>query len=187
MSLRSNDVRAALGLCDRLSSAGDRGNCYAGAFMQNVMAENDPRSPSRYIDAKRPLYPCTELAERYRGRCLERQILYALERSRGDFRGVFGLCSRLAGRYRPECFRKLGGAAAELNVSSQPSVPAQARATAQICSLAPDRSAGLNCAEGATGHFVFYYDRTAEAKVFCRTLGPLAGDCSRAAEALLQR
>ena len=187
MSLRGNDLRAALKLCDRLRRASDRGNCYAGAFMQNVMAEDDPRHPSRYLDPSRPLYPCDALGDRYRARCLERQILYALERYRGDFRTVFGLCSGLAGRYQPECFRKLGGAAAELNVSSQPSVPVQAQATAQICSLAPGATAQRRCAEGAVSHFVFYYDRTSEAKVFCRTLGALAGDCSRAAEELLQR
>jgi len=187
MSLRGNDVRAALKLCDRLRDTSARGNCYAGAFMQNVMAEDDPRHPSKFLDPARPLYPCDELADRYRGRCLERQILYALERYRGDFRTVFGLCSGLAGRYQPECFRKLGGAAAELNVSSQPSVPVQAQATAQICGLAPGTTAQRQCAEGATSHFVFYYDGTEEAKVFCRTLGALAGDCSRAAEKLLQR
>ncbi len=49
--------------------------------------------------------------------------------------------------------------------------PRRPRATAQICALAPASSAQRRCAEGATGHFVFYYDGTAEAKVFCRTLG----------------
>jgi len=187
MAVRANDVPRSLKLCDRLRSGYERDNCYAGVFMQNVMAENDTRHPSRYLDAERPLKLCEDLATRYRRACLERQILYALERYRGDFRSVFGLCAGLGARYRAECDRRVGGAAAELNVSSQPDLVSQSQATAGLCRLAPDAGARKRCAEGAVGHFVYYYDGTDEAAELCRALGPLAPGCDQAAETLYRR
>jgi len=187
MAIRANDLPAALAGCDRLRRRFERENCYAGAFMQNVMAEDDPRHPSRSLDPDRPLQVCAVLATRYRQQCLKRQVLYALERNRGDFRSVFALCARFPAGQRAACDRELGGAAAELNINSQPDALVQAAGTARLCGLAPDDAARLRCAEGATGYFVFHYDRTAEAKAFCRALGALERRCAQEADELLRR
>jgi hypothetical protein len=130
---------------------------------------------------------CEDLASRYRRACLERQILYALERLRGDFAAVFGLCSDLGARYRAECDRRVGGAAAELNLTSRPDLVGQTTGTAGLCRLAPDAGAQRRCAEGAVGHFVYYFDGTEEAAELCRALGRLGDGCVRAAETLHRR
>jgi hypothetical protein len=180
MAVRANEVPASLQLCDRLSVRYQRGNCYDGVFMQNVMAEDDPRHPSRYLDRDRPLRLCSVVAARYRGSCVKRQVLYALEVTRGDFRTIFALCRQLGPGARSPCDRQLGEAAADLNIMSQPDVAIQTGATAQICGLAPDAGARLRCVEGAAGYFVFHYDRTAEAEAFCRVLGSLRRACTQA-------
>ena len=150
------------------------------------MAEDDPRHPSRYLDPNRPLGLCSALAARYRESCVKRQILYALQVTRGDFRTIFGLCERLGAATRSQCDQQLGEAAADLNIMSQPNVEVQAGATAQLCGLAPDSEAQLRCAEGAVGYFVFHYDRAAEAKAFCRVLGSLRRRCARVADRRLR-
>ena len=170
MVVRANDVRPSLRLCDRLSARYQRGNCYDGVFMQNVMAADDPYQPSRSLDRNRPLRLCAVLAARYRTSCVKRQVLYALDVTRGDFRTIFGLCRRIGGAEGALCDNQLGEAAADLNISSQPDVAAQAGATAQVCGLAPGAAARVRCAEGAAGYFVFHYDRDTEARAFCRVL-----------------
>jgi hypothetical protein len=182
MAVRANDVPASLRLCDRLSADYERGNCYDGVFMQNVMARDDPRHPSRYLDPNRPLRLCWALAARYRRSCLNRQVLYALEVTGGDFRTIFGLCRRLGGAARAQCDRQLGDVAAGVNIGRQPDVAVQASATAQICRLAPDTGAWVRCAEGAVGYFVYYYNQAAEAKAFCRVLGSLRRRCAELAD-----
>jgi hypothetical protein len=180
MVVRANDVPASLRLCDRLSADYERRNCYDGVFMENVMAEDDPRHPSRYLDRSRPLRLCSLLAARYAESCVKRQVLYALEVTRGDFRTIFDLCRRLGSGPRRPCDRQVGEAAADLNIMSQPDVSVQAGATAQICGLAPDAGATRRCVEGAAGYFVFHYDRTAEAQAFCRGLRSLRNACLEA-------
>ena len=179
MAVRADDVPAALGLCDRLSASYQRGNCYDGVFMENVMARRD-RGPSRYLDPNRPLGLCSALGARYRGSCLKRQVLYALEITRGDFRTMFGLCGRLGSAARADCEHQLGEAAADVNIRSRPDVAAETGGTAQLCGLGRDRAARLRCVEGAAGYFVFHYDRTAEATAFCRLFGSLRRACTAA-------
>jgi hypothetical protein len=183
MQVRDDDVRAALGDCDRLRARFERENCYAGVFMQNVM--NEDSGEAQLLDPDRPLSTCDRLPARYGEACLERQVLYALEHTGGDFRRVFGLCAGTSAASRTECTRRVGGAAAELNVSSRPEVAAQAQGTAQLCGLAPDAATARRCAEGAVGQFVYYYDGTAEAKVLCRALG--FRGCAQAAQRLYER
>lgn len=182
MVVRANEVPASLRLCDNLSARYERGHCYDGVFMQNVMAEDDSEHPSRYLDRSEPLRLCSELAPRYGESCVKRQVLYGLEASGGDFRTMFGLCRALGGAVRAECDRQLGEAAADLNIRSQPTVDAQTRLTAQLCGLAPDTAARLRCAEGAARYFVFHFDRVDEAEAFCRLLGSLRRRCTQAAE-----
>ncbi len=180
MAVRANDVPASLRLCDRLSADYERNNCYDGVFMQNVMAADDPRHPARDLDPNEPLRLCSLLAARYGLSCVKRQVLYALEVTRGDFRTIFGLCRRLGSAVGAACDRQVGEAAADLNISSQADVAVQAGATAQICGLAAGAGAQRRCVEGAAGWFVFHYDRTAEAQEFCKVVGSLRRPCTRA-------
>src|SRR4051794_18327043 len=145
MDVGANDVPASLRHCDRLSASYERNNCYDGVFMANVMAEDDPRHPSRYLDRDRPLRLCSLLPGRYSVSCVKRQVLYALEVTRGDFRTIFALCRRLGAGARAPCDRQVGEAAADLNIMSQPDLTVQTGATAQICGLAPDAGARRRC------------------------------------------
>ena len=182
MSVRGDSVRDSLRDCDRLRTGFERENCWAGVFMQNVM--NEDSGDAQMLDPNRPLSICEQLPARYGQACLERQVLYALEHTGGNFGQVFALCAQTNAGSRTECVKRVGGAAAELNVSSRPDVAAQAQGTAQLCGLAPDATTARRCAEGAVGQFVYYYDGVDEARELCRVLGYKG--CAQAAERLFE-
>ncbi len=48
------------------------------------MAQNNPSHPSKYLDADRPLYPCTDVDSRYKHVCYNVQNSYALQVQGGD-------------------------------------------------------------------------------------------------------
>ncbi len=55
--------------CDALTDRWERRSCYGGVFMQNVMV----LSGSKHLRPDDPLYPCADLADRYRAMCYEKQ------------------------------------------------------------------------------------------------------------------
>jgi hypothetical protein len=62
--------------------------------MQNTMSENDSNHPSEYLEADRPLYPCTDVEARYKNRCYQRQTGYVLKTQGNDFARAFELCAK---------------------------------------------------------------------------------------------
>ncbi len=49
MVVLENELFEALEACDTLTYERERENCYAGAFMENVMAEDHSGHPSKYL------------------------------------------------------------------------------------------------------------------------------------------
>ncbi len=65
MVIRDNEVFESLRTCDAFMYTRERESCYGGVFMENLMAQNNPNHPSKYLKADRPLYPCTDVESRY--------------------------------------------------------------------------------------------------------------------------
>lgn len=71
MGIQQNELFESLGTCDVLVDGWERDRCYSGVFMENLMAEDDPSHPSKYLKPDQRLYPCTDVEERYKTRCYE--------------------------------------------------------------------------------------------------------------------
>src|SRR3712207_429335 len=100
MSILQNELFEALKTCDVLADGWERDRCYSGVFMENLMAQDDPSHPSKYLRADQPLYPCTDVASRYKKRCYEMQIQYTLQTQGGDFAKALDLCAGVEDGFR---------------------------------------------------------------------------------------
>ena len=146
MGVLERDLRASLEGCDALRASRDRQGCYSGVFMENTMAAGDPDPDS--LRPRDPLYPCAEVARRYREACYERQSTYALFVNDGDFRAVFGLCADVERASRGSCHRGLGGDAAAETKDIE-DLARQARTRRGLCMLADTSEARSACVAGA--------------------------------------
>ena len=146
MRLYARDVFDSLHGCDALAEGWEREKCYSGVFMENL-AEVD-NLDAEYLDPERPLYPCTEVARRYKPPCYDRQTTYALYINGTDFAGVFELCETAENDFQSVCYAGLGGdAAAETKLITD--AEEQARARVRLCFQGRTFEARSNCVAGA--------------------------------------
>ncbi len=108
MGIQENDLFESLKTCGTLIDEWERNCCYGGVFMENVIAENNPGHPSKYLKADQPLYPCNLVGSHYKNECYRRQSSYALKTQGNDFARVFGLCEEVEDDSRPACYQGLG-------------------------------------------------------------------------------
>jgi hypothetical protein len=166
MGVYENELFESLYACDALMDEWEEKSCFGGVFMENVMAENNPSHPSKYLRADQPLYPCTVVENRYKTQCYGMQPSYALKTEAGDFAKVFDLCAEVEDDFRPACYRSLGRDAFGRNLSDVE----QAGSTSKLCMLGEDYEARSNCVAGAVGSSIYHYHDDAQAKVFCESL-----------------
>ena len=100
------DLPTALALCSDLGTVWDRVTCTGGAFMENVSTRFGFRS--RFLDDKRPLYPCTAVATRYRQSCYVRATTWILQVESNDFARTAAVCRSAGPMWSPSCFRGFG-------------------------------------------------------------------------------
>src|SRR5919206_2115919 len=108
MGLYGNEVFESLEACDALSEGWEREKCSGGVFMENVIDEDNPSNPSKYLKADEPFYPCTEVKTEYKSPCYVRQTNYMLKKQGDDFAKVFELCGKVEDGFRPICYVGLG-------------------------------------------------------------------------------
>lgn len=164
MVIRQNELFDSLDTCDALTDEWERQSCYSGAFMENVIAKNNPDHPSKYLKADQPMYPCTDVETRYKTECYKMQSSHALETLNYNFAKVFDLCAAVEDDYRSTCYQSLGRDASG-NSSSD---VARTRAT---CMLGEDYEARSNCVVGAVKDFISYYHGDEQAKALCESFG----------------
>ena len=144
MAWTSYELHDALPLCDRMPTQSDKGSCYSGVFMENVVGglTRLMGHVTRYLEDDDPHFPCDVVAERYMVPCYFYQTSHMLRVFNRDFSKVAKACTEAPPAAHRSCFqsygRDVGGA-----TRKDP-------ATAILyCSYAP---AGLNradCIEGA--------------------------------------
>jgi hypothetical protein len=185
MGVYENEVFESLHACDALTEGWEREHCYGGVFMENIMAEDDPSRPSRYLNADRPLYPCTDVEDKYKRRCYRVQASYALRTQDGDFAKGFGLCREIEDDFRALCYRGLGREADGQNIKRGVADAAKPEFTGERCMLSEEHEARSNCVFGAVEHSISYYQSDAQAKALCESLSEdLRTACLETAEEL---
>ena len=176
MGTQQNELFESLETCDALEGEWERESCYGGVFMENVMAQSNPSSPSKYLKTDQPLYPCTDVEDKYKTECYKMQTSYALQTQDYDFAKVFGLCGGAEDDYRPTCYQSLGRDASAQSVSD-------VGKTKATCMLGEDEEARSNCVEGAVLDFISYYSDDKQAKELCESLdADLRTECLGTAE-----
>ncbi len=128
--------------------------------MQNEMDELDPDHHTVYLKADQPMYPCTAVAERYKGQCYLMQTSHALRLAGYNFSPVFRECRAIEARYRDVCYQSMGRDASG-NTSSN-----VARTKAD-CMLGPNQESRGNCITGAVKDFVSFYHGEQQATRLC--------------------
>jgi hypothetical protein len=183
MGLYENEVFESLEACDALSDEWEREQCSGGVFMENVIDEDNPSNPSKYLKADQPFYPCTEVKTEYKSPCYARQTNYVLKKQGEDFAKVFDLCGKVEEDFRPVCYVGLGNNAvirstregttdgAQADEGPPADEGAQAEFIRGVCMLGQDTEALSKCFTGAIRQLIFFYDSDVQAKALCESLG----------------
>ncbi len=162
-SIEDNDLMKTLSLCDRAGDSWEQKSCQGGAFMQNVMAAEDPNDHTDFLKGDQPMYPCTAVLEQYKDQCYLMQTSYALRLARQNFATVFAQCAGIEEKYRDTCYQSLGRDASGNSVSNVD----QTKAT---CMLGSTQNARANCIIGAVKDFVSYFHSDKQATQLCQVL-----------------
>lgn len=108
MFITDAELPRALNLCDALPDQTKRETCYSGVFMENSSSSTNVDHPSKYLDATKPLYPCTILQDVYLKTCYEYQSSYFAELAHWDWAKVVDMCNEVPAVYQAGCFRVVG-------------------------------------------------------------------------------
>jgi hypothetical protein len=183
MRVLGNELLESLKACDALTDGWEKDPCYAGVFMQKMIAEDDASHRSEPLNADRPLYPCTDVEDRYKTECYRIQISYALRLQGNDFSKVFKVCESVEDDFRPACYEGVGGYASVQSIQQKTTDEAQLASTSTLCKLGENLEARFNCVAGAAKQFVLHYRGDMQAKALCESFdADLRALCLHAAE-----
>jgi hypothetical protein len=160
MGITNNELFDSLDICSKLNDDWERQSCYGGVFMENVMSEINPISPTKYLNKDDPMYPCTAVGPKYKSQCYLMQSSYALKVDNYDFNKVFARCSKVDKEYVGVCYQSVGRDASG-------STSSNVEATNRNCSMGPDEYSQINCITGAAKDFISYYHDDVKARAFC--------------------
>jgi hypothetical protein len=182
MGLYGNEVFESLQACDALSEGWEREKCSGGVFMENVIDEDNPSNPSKYLKADEPFYPCTEVKTEYKSPCYARQTNYVLKKQGDDFAKVFELCGKVEDDFRPICYVGLGNNAVirstrdgttegvQADEGDQANGGNQTEFIRGVCMLGQETEAQSRCFAGVVRQLIFFYDNDVQAKALCESL-----------------
>jgi hypothetical protein len=139
--------------------------------MENIIDEDNPSNPSKYLKADQPFYPCAEVKTEYKNQCYARHAEHALKTQGDDFAKVFDLCGKeVEDDFRPRCYIGLGNQAATQSISKDITDGSQAEYIRERCMQGPDAEAQSKCLGAAVRQLIFSYDSDVQAKALCESL-----------------
>ncbi|MFL6845801.1 MAG: hypothetical protein ACJ8ER_13065 [Allosphingosinicella sp.] len=193
--LHRHELPEALASCGLLSRAGEQEMCWAGAFMENVIAATEPdnalaahaamsmhgsqgaheghdeggmaAAPAfRLLDPADLHYPCSALDPKYLTACYTIQTSAMLNQSGRDFARVARECGRAPETARATCFLSLGR-----DVST--AAAGNAGEAIRLCGLAEEAFRPA-CHEGVVGSLVNMNADPTEGIPYCRAVAEAA-------------
>ena len=144
MAWTSYELHDALPLCDRMPTETDKGSCYSGVFMENVVGglTGLMGHVTQFLKDDDPHFPCNIIDERYKVPCYFYQTSHMLRVFNRDFSKVAQACAETPPAAHPSCFQSYG--------RDVGSVTRKDPATAIVyCSYAPAGPNRVHCIEGA--------------------------------------
>ena len=144
MAWTSYELHDALPFCDRMPTETDKGSCYSGVFMENVVGglTGLMGHVTQFLKDDDPHFPCDSVDERYLVPCYFYQTSHMLRVFDRDFSKVAYACTEAPPVAHRNCFqsygRDVGGATRQNPV-----------AAILYCSHAPAGPNRIACIEGA--------------------------------------
>jgi hypothetical protein len=135
-----------------------------------VMDEDNPSTPSKYLKADQPFYPCTEVKTEYKHQCYARNAVYALKTQDDNFAKTFELCGKVETDFRPSCYVGLGNQVTAQSTSNDDTEGAQTDYIRELCMQGQDAEAQSTCLAAAVRQLIFFYDSDERAKALCKSL-----------------
>jgi hypothetical protein len=169
-----HDIYRALRACDFLRQDWDRGSCYSGVFMENIIfAMHQLQAQSGggdghdhggaghryYLEPQDPLYPCNVLDEKYKPECFVMKTSAILLFNGQNFKQAAAECDR-AGAYVHLCYQSIGR-----DVSSH--VYRNPKKALPMCMQGDPRYRGY-CLIGAAKNMIDVTWKTDEARALCK-------------------
>jgi len=160
MAITNDELFKSLDYCDFLKGSWEQESCASGVFMENVIVDN-LNHYTKYLDPKRPLYPCTDSPAKFKNTCYLMQTSYMLKVNGGNFAKTFEWC-RDAGEYQATCLQSLGRDASGRSTS-------EVGPTKATCLIGKDFFEQSNCLIGAVKDFISYFHSDKQAKLLCNS------------------
>lgn len=161
MGVNSNNLPVSLEICDSLKDEWERGSCYSGVFMENVMAYISPETSTKFLKDDDPLYPCNAVENKYKQQCYLMQTSHALTLLNADFDKVFDVCETVPEKTNESiCYESLGRDASGWNVTDKIK-------TRDVCLLGDSELAIQGCVIGAAKDITYYHHDDDQANAFC--------------------
>ena len=110
MAWTTYELHDALPLCDRMPTENDKGSCYSGVFMENVVGGLTGLMGhiTQYLKDDDPHYPCSIVDERYQVPCYFYQTSHMLRVFDRDFSKVAQACTETPTEAHWNCFQSYG-------------------------------------------------------------------------------
>ena len=144
MAWTSYELHDALPLCDRMPTEADKGSCYSGVFMENVVGglTGLMGHVTQFLKDDDPHFPCDIVHERYKVPCYFYQTSHMLRVFNRDFSKVAQACAEATPAAHQSCFQSYGRDVGSVTRKD----PA---AAILYCSYAPAGPNRVDCIEGA--------------------------------------
>jgi hypothetical protein len=169
MAVEGYNLFKSLDDCDTMHTPWERESCYGGIFMENVMIVARGDGTSAYLDPHRPLYPCTDVAGKYKQQCYLMQTSYVLQHNGYDFKKTFELCATADTGFVDTCYQSAGRDASGSTNSNVDQTVANCN-KAREAAIDQDQAI-RNCMFGADRDFVSYYHDNQQANRLCEAFG----------------
>lgn len=152
------DLPGSLRVCDKLATGWDSDSCEAGVFMENVSSSYGVTS--RWLRDDDLIYPCNEVAEKYKLYCYLMVTSRILESNGYDWRQTVATCRRSDRGWVATCFQSLGRDASGNTRQNVPKI-------LELCGLAGDMTD--ECVYGAARDITSNDASPRRARVLCES------------------
>jgi cytochrome c553 len=161
------DLPGSLGVCDQLETGWDADSCEAGVFMENISSSYGIKS--RWLRDDDLIYPCNDIAEKYKLYCYLMVTSRILEANGYDWRATVATCRKSDRGWVATCFQSLGRDASG-------STRQNAAKIVDLCGLAGDMA--RECIYGAARDITSNDASPRRAKALCESAATaLRGHC----------
>lgn len=158
MYFTENDLPKSLSLCDTYNNVDAQMACINGVFMENFNIDQKLHQ-SKFIDANKPFFPCTEQKNRYKTDCYLYAPNYFLSINKNDYSQALKLCKTAEKDFRLTCATGVGSQAIKEHINNPKLVES-------VCMQGSSEEIHA-CITGMVGLYINHFGRLNEAKKLC--------------------